>query len=82
VPSAQRSEFSLDQTRNVAQFSGVTPVLPIAAGENGIWVANLDDDSVSQINPRTRDVVGTTAPRPVSAASMVSRRAPAACGSG
>jgi YVTN family beta-propeller protein len=34
----------------------------ISAGEDAIWVANVGDGSVSQIRPRTRRVISTTAP--------------------
>jgi YVTN family beta-propeller protein len=34
----------------------------IAAGEDAIWVANVDDASVSQIDPEDQTVVGTRSP--------------------
>jgi DNA-binding SARP family transcriptional activator len=34
----------------------------VSADKRSIWVANGDDDTISQIDPRTRRVVSTTAP--------------------
>jgi YVTN family beta-propeller protein len=34
----------------------------VSADRSSIWVANQDDDSISQIDPKTRRVVSTTAP--------------------
>jgi YVTN family beta-propeller protein len=42
--------------------TGVRPS-DVAAGAGYVWVANVDDDTVTQIAPRTRRVVSTTSPR-------------------
>src|SRR6185436_2192030 len=41
--------------------TGVRPT-DVAAGAGYIWVANRDDDTVTQIAPRSRRVVSTTSP--------------------
>ncbi len=48
--------------------TGVRPA-DVAAGAGYIWVANQADDTVTQIDPRRRAVVSTTAPR-VSVSSL------------
>ena len=42
--------------------TGVRPA-DVAAGAGYIWVANRDDDTVTQIAPRARRVVSTTSRR-------------------
>jgi YVTN family beta-propeller protein len=51
-----------DENRVVASIpTGVRPA-HVAAGAGYLWVANLGDDTVTQIAPRERSVVSTTAP--------------------
>ena len=51
-----------DDNRVVASIpTGVRPA-QVAAGAGYLWVANLGDDSVTQIAPRERSVVSTTSP--------------------
>ena len=51
-----------DDNRVVASIpTGVRPA-QVAAGAGYLWVANLGDDTVTQIAPRERSVVSTTSP--------------------
>jgi YVTN family beta-propeller protein len=52
--------------------TGVRPT-DVAAGAGYIWVANRDDDTVTQIAPRSRRVVSTTSPG-VSVAGLAADR--------
>ena len=54
----------IDPTSNELVASVPTGVRPadVAAGAGYIWVANLADDTVTQIMPRERRVVSTTSP--------------------